>query len=124
MRHSIDYFSGAKQLNAYASSVPEFSRKQLINALKRCGLPYSGLYVQNLEVEQIIVKSPTQFRYNWRKTPIYFGDLERVQRKTRERKKLALKKGEVAPIQAKPVDAVAEAIALLKSAGYIILKQV
>lgn len=119
MRHRIDYHEGSKQLNEYANAVREFSRKQLANALKRCGLPYSGLYIQNLEIEQVIVKSPTQFRYNWRKVPIHFMELERVQRKVREHKRLALK-GESKPVQS---DAVSEAIALLKSQGYIILKQ-
>ena len=103
----------AREFNSRINKNMELDSNQLKTILCNVGLPYSYFYLKTMEAEKLIVKANNKFTFS--RHPIPYIEFERIARLTYNVRKKMVSNGEE--------QAVSKAIALLKSKGYLILKQ-
>lgn len=109
----------AREFNRQVVPSYNYSRKSLMDLLRRCGLPSTIAYCMVLEKELIITKGATRGTYRFIKTPVHYMEFERAYRKMRESVKPTVKKVNTIPVPMTEENA----IKYLKEKGYLILKQ-
>jgi len=107
MRRIFDWPMATKRFNRMISTKNEYSRNRVHDILSECGLPCSQSYITSLIKEKHITVD--QRRYKFNSDEFNYIELERCHRTMR--------------VNNANNDKVQEAMELLKSRGFIILRQ-
>lgn len=120
---TFNFREAALRLNAKVSPYNTYTMEEIRSLFRECNLPSSWEFFKSLENTLLITKS-SKGRYKFSKTPFQFVELEIAHRQAKEVCKgypsIVAKAENTKKHQAMTE---AEAIALLKSRGYVIYKQ-